>query len=305
MLWVDDDFVKVDDLLSIEPELSEIAKTEQLTLEGDNGLLRRAKEDAQTHLAQFMSLSNLSFSDLTLRNVVTPSYNINRTYAGFAQLVVSGDTGSHWNPLKQWAVDRALLRIYRAAINRNTDRYQERYDAVQERLTVESWPKFKRFGLPIVMNPLVAPGAIMERAGEFGSSNISLTGGSGTSVDEVDVAIAWTAEDGDESYRSRLATISLVNGQVLQVNINGLTPPNGVQPKHTEAYCRYTPKAAAGWNVYVGKRNGKLYRQNGSPIPVATSTYTLSGNPVYSGTEAGLGQVPDINLEITSNLRRC
>lgn len=305
MLWVDADVVTLDDLVSVDPEIPEIAKAERLLLEGNTGLLRRAQESAQTHLAQFMSISDLRSSDLSLRTFNIPGFisDRNTRYAGFAQLLVTGETADHWSPLKQWAVDRSLASVYRAAVNRNADRYQDRFDAVQSRILQESWPKLRRYGLPFVLNPLPCPGAVMERAGTFGPSNVVLVAGSGTALDEVDVAITWVAADA-ESYRSATVPATLVSGQVLRVSITGLIPPDGSQPLHTQASSSYSTKVATGYNVYVGKRFSKLYKQNSSPVSLLAS-YTLPGNPTYSGTELGLGQNADLNLTITSNLQRC
>jgi hypothetical protein len=310
MLWVDDELVTVDDLASIEPELLEIAKTEKLTLEGSNGLLQRAKEACQTTLSNFMAITGVNTSDLSLRNVNTPAFLNDRTtqYAGFAQVVVSGETETNWSPIKQWIADRTLRTIYQAAVNRNTDRYQQRFDSVDDRIKNESWPRLRRVGLPLVYAPLPAPGAIMERAGSFGSANVTLVANvAGTSTDEIDVVITWVSDPAAtnfESYRSQRFPITLVNGQVLKVTLAGLIPPDGKQPAHTQASSRYSTRVATGWNVYVGKRSGTLYLQNLSPLGLAVD-YTATTNPTYSGTQSGLGQYADINLVLESNLRRC
>jgi hypothetical protein len=297
-------------LISIEPELLEIAKVEKLTLEGANGLLQRAKESCQTTLSNFMAITGVNASDLSLRNVNTPAFLNDRTtqYAGFAQLVVSGETESSWSPLRQWVADRTLRVIYQAAVNRNTDRYQQRFDSVDEHIRVESWPRLRRIGLPLVYAPLPAPGAILERAGSFTEVNVlTVVNAAGTSTDEIDVAITWVSDPAAtnfESYRSQRVPITLSNGRVLKVSIAGLIPPDGEQPAHTQALSRYATRIATGWNVYVGKRSGKLYLQNLSPLNLSTD-YTATGNPTYSGVQSGLGRYADINLVLESNLRRC
>ncbi len=293
--------------MSLDSELLNIAKTEQLTLEGNNGLIRRAKENSQSALSSFMTTSGINQSDLSLRNVNTPVFLNDRTvqYAGFAQVLVSGETETNWSLLKQWVAARTLRMIYQAAANRNTDRYKDRFADVQDQLSTEIWPKFRKFGLPIVINPLPAPGAIMERAGEFSPGNVTLINGPGTSNDEIDVAITWVSSgENNESYRSRIVSVTLSSGKVLSVSLNGLIPPDGSQPAHTRASCRYATRVAIGWNVYAGRRGGTLYRQNISPISLS-SAYISSGNLNYSGTPVGLGQYADINLVIETNLRRC
>ncbi len=316
MLWVDDDFVTAADLQSMDSEVADVAQTEGIVLEGSNGAIRRAKEDAQATLSKFMSFSGLNPTDLTVRDVNMPLGvpDLRYNYASFAQLVISGEVSDNWSALKQWVVGRTLLRFYRAATNKNSDRYSDRYEEMQADVRERIWPNFKRRGIPIVFNPLPAPGAIMERAGLFSlDNNLSLVSGSGTLDEDTVIAITWvgskyvsaTAKHNNESYRSARVTLPLISGNVARVTTTGLTAPNGSQPEFTKSSCRYSPGTAVGWNVWAGRATEDvMYRQNASVIPLATTSYTFTGNPVYSGEQLDLGQYEDIILEIRNELVR-
>ena len=318
MLWVDDDFVTVLDLISIDPESIEIAATENIILDGDNGVIRRAKEECSGTLARYLNLGSLSSGDLILRdvNLFISGLGLQYSYAALTQLVVSGESLSHWSPLKGWVVAKALMGLYRAAINRpqGKDRYEARFNQTEALLEEIYWPNFKLKGVPICLNPLWAPGAIMERAGSFTDGNVILVTGAGGTQDQVgyEVCVTWVAEKyisptdkhNGESFHSRPVGITVTTGRVIQVTIVGLTAPNGTQPDWNKAMSRYTPGKADRWNMYVGVPGGPYYRQNATPIPLVTTTYTLAGNPVLSGEQSDQGQFEDLFLEIKKRLVR-
>lgn len=331
MLWIDDDFVTLNDLMSIDAEITDISQTENITVTGNTGIIRRAKEDAQANLSRFMSFSGLSQTDLTVRNVNMPlgTPDLRYNYAGFAQLVVTGDANDNWSALKRWAVANALRKFYNAATNKNKDRYSDRFDSMNEQIRTEFWPNFKRRGLPMCFNPLDAPGAIMNRCGRFSSSNLSLVAGTGTQTVSYDYAITWvgskytspTVKNNNESYRSNRVSLVMTNGNVARVSIAGLTAPNGNQPDFTKSSCRYSPGVAVGWNVWACKTPDPtqqstlgsdydypvMYRQNvaAGVIPLATTSFTLPSDPVLSGEVLDFGQFDDVVLEMRSELQRC
>jgi hypothetical protein len=305
MLWVDESCVTSSDLIELDSELIEIASTEQINLEFH---IQRGREAAQRALVPFLDLSGFSPTDLSFRNVnrtsFTSSFNLQRV--GWAQIVTHGDSELEWSLLKLWTADKILEQVYGACVNKIGDRYQDRLDAVALRLRNQSWPLLRRQGLPIVMNPLVAPGAKFYRSGTFGNSNLSLVAGSGTQTYDVRVRVTWVSEDGVESYPSTVANATLAEDSVLCVSIANLTPPTATQPEYTTALSQYTPKAAAGWNVYVGNTDtdALVYKQNSILIPLDTDSYTLEGDPVLSGTAPGLGQDVEILLDLSSRIRR-
>lgn len=325
-LWVDEDFVTLADLMAMDAEVSSVADTESLTVTGNAGVIRRAKAMAQQTLSRFMSFANFSPTDLTFRDVNMPitTEQFRYNYAGFAQLVVSGESWSNWSALKSYVVAKTLVEIYRMASNKNTDRYSDRHENMKEQLQREFWPNFKRKGLPVHFNPLVAPGAIMERCGTFGAANVVLVGGAGSSTAAFDFAVTWTgalysnpvspifdesSKSNQESYRSARVNHTLTNSNVAQISILGLNPPNGNQPEFTKSNCRYSPGVATGWNIWAGDPADPelvMYRQNtAGPIPIGTKTWNLPGNPTLSGEKLGLGQFEQVTLEITNQIQLC
>lgn len=315
MLFTDDD-ISVADLCSLDAELEGIIDTDGILLDTDNGLIRRAKSDAQQILSRFMSFEGLSPTDLTVRDVNLPFGipDLKYSYAGFEQIVISGETASSWSALKNWLVNKTLLRVYRAATNKNSDRYSDRYEELNKLIKVEYWPNLKQRGLPLAMNPLSCPGAVMMRAGLFTGSSLALVAGSGTLTVPVEYAITWVGDRyvspaskfNNESYRSARVNLTMTNGNVAQVSIAGLTPPNGQQPEFTMASCRYSPGVAVGWNVWAGMPGDPImYRQNiAGVLPLTQATFSLPGNPVFSGEQLDLGQFEDIILEIRTQIIR-
>lgn len=326
MFWVDDDFVTVADLMAMDAEVQAVAETESIVLEGPGGVIRRAKSMAEQTLSRFMSFANFSPNDLTFRDVnfpiTAPEFRYN--YAGFAQIVVSGESWSHWSAIKNYVVARTLEEFYRMASNKNADRYSDRHEGMKEQRMGEFWPNFKRRGLPIHFNPLVAPGAVMERCGTFAEKNVGTTAGPGTSTSALDFAITWVGslyappvppaydpklKQNQESYRSARVNLQLVSAAVAQVTISGLNSPNGTQPAFTQSSCRYSPGVAVGWNVWCGDPNDPdlvMYKQNTSgPVPLSTTSWALPGDPVLSGEVLDLGQYEQVVLEVRSQIQCC
>lgn len=309
MLWVDDNFVTQADIEALDAEATSLVEEAKLPLPE---IILRAKDDCRNFLSRFLSFGNVNPKDLAFRDVnlafSTPGLKL--TYMGFAQLVVSAETASIWSPLKAWVAYKTLLKLYRVAVNKASDRYSDRFEALQDEIAREHWPNFKKYGIPMVWNPLPAPGAVEEDTGTFGSSNVTLTTDvAGTSTDDVEYAITWvgntyvspTAKHNGESYQSKRVKITMVNGQVAVVSKAGLTAPNGQQPLATQASSRYNTGVAVGWNVWAGKPGEPLYRQNNTVLPLSQDTYQFAGNPVFSGERADQGQTQELVLVVTSN----
>jgi hypothetical protein len=311
MLWVDDNFVTQADIEALDVEAAELADTAKISIPT---VIERAKDDCRNYLSRFMSFSNANPKDLSFRDVNIPvnTPGLKWTYAGFAQLVVTGDNETLWSPLKSWVANKTLLKLYKAAVNKAGDRYSDRFDRQEEEIKCEHWPNLRKYGLPLVWGPLPAPGAIEEMAGTFAVGNVDLTNGSGTLANEVDYAITWvgdvyvsgTDKHNGESFTSQRIRLTMLNGSVAVVNKLGLTPPNGQQPLVTKASSRYSPGKAVGWNVWAGLPDAPLYRQNVSVLPLTQNTFTFTGNPVFSGERMDTGQVQELVLEIPTQLVR-
>ena len=302
MLWTDDNFVTLADLLSMDSEISSLVDAEELTL---SSLITRGIEAASMAIQANTQWGRISPGDLALRNRVTmPGLSTARTFVHPCQIVVSDDTS--WNHVKRYVAFKVLQQIYRAAVNRNADRYENKMQMSVEDGRL-AWAQLRHIGIPIVFNPLAAPGATLERqAGTFTASNLSNVAGAGSSTASVEFAVTWvgSATENNQSYRSQRVALQLVNGQVARVSISGLVPPDGTQPAHREASSIYVPGVATHWNVWAGTAGGDMYLQNESPIAISTLTYTLTGNPVSAGTILGFGQHADYLFPLRDELIR-
>lgn len=158
----------------------------------------------------------------------------------------------------------------------------------------------------MVYAPMEAPGAKHGvRPGTWGTANLSAVSGSATGAVEVQVAVTYCdtgrgyvsqANIGNaESAPSAVVALSIPASKVLKVDITSLNPPTGVQGAVGLSQGAWTPLTASHWNLWVGSGDGTLYLQH-ELIPIATKTYTLAADPVFSGSTLGTGQVPDLSL---------
>lgn len=326
MLWTDKIFVTQDDLSRVDSEVNQVALAEEITLVGDNGLLRGAVEEAANELQKlvisyggYLNSGDLSANHLAAVLNVGIGNSV-RQKAALDQVCVSGDTPMAWNWIKQWTVAWVLRTFYRNAFNRTVnDRYEKKMnfhkDEMQRRLT----PTLFGLGIPIVLRPLYAPASYFTRdAGTWGTDNVSLVAGPGSldSTKNIDVVVTFvdmsagnlyvdsTSRGNAESEGSDRATIQMSSGNVIQVDISTLNPPTGRQNPAQVLVTVIAPLKATHWNVYAGNRNSQLYLQNTSPIAIGTTSYTFTGNPSLSGPTVGLGQYSDRRLSLTPMRQR-
>lgn len=314
MLWTDGLFVTTADLRRLDSQVAEVAEAEQISLTDPyygsvRGAIEEAGRDLQNQLVMFGGyIGNGSVSANHLSAVMNVKQGSNsRSKAVLSQVVVSGETEYSWNIVKEWAVFSTLSFFYRDCFGRTVkDRYESKMRYYRSELSRRILPRMRGSGIPLVTSPLPRPGALFERdAGTWDNSNLSQTAGSGTIQGTRDVVVTYvdmTAvtpyvdEDNrgnSESHPSDRASISLTSGNVLRVSISTLVPPTGVQHPAQQIMAVVKPLTATHWNVYVGTLDGPLYLQNASPIPIDTTTYTLTGDPVTSGANPGVGQYPD------------
>lgn len=270
-LLIDDDHITLSDLLSVDPEVAEIADAEGITVEGDGGIARQAWDECADRLMAAMR----SFSEEGPR-------------VRLSQIVVSSEHGRSISPLRRWMIYRALALFYRAAMNRRvSDRYADKHDRMRDELK-SKWRVLSSLGLPFVIQPVPCPGAVHgHSAGQFGAESVSFVPGGSQAEASFDVALTWVNQ-ATESGPSKVLTVTIPENQLLRVSIEGLTPPAGV----------------TGWNVYVGAPGGYLYLQNEAPVSVASEACTLTGAPVLSGTQLGTGQAPDFTAIFQAVLPR-
>lgn len=316
MLWVDTEPITVAELNQIDSEVTAFSAigVENLTLTGAAGLIRRGRDDIGRIIK-----SRLLLDDITTRqgSLTTRDVSFTGSLSGnLAQVVLSGLSLDEWSALKQYTAAGILRVIYRAAANQSTkDRYTARLERMESDISKVYWPAVKMEGIPVVLNPLPAPGAFLERAGEFSdaNSNVTLiTDGAGTVSVDYDFSVTWVGDgytsgavkNNEESFHSERVTVTMVSGKVARVNITGLTPPDGDQPEWTKHNSSYTPGNADRWNVWAGVKGGVLFRQTLTPIVVGTDFFQLPADPLLSGEQVDLGQVADLSVEVRNRLIR-
>jgi hypothetical protein len=327
MLWTDKIFITVDDLTRIDSETQKVADAEEITLTGDNGQIRAGVEEAANELQKLIIAFGgyLNSGDLTANHLAAVLNvgigNSVRMKAGLNQICVSGDTSTSWNWIKQWAIFWTLRVFYRNAFARTVnDRYEKKMNIYKDEIIRRVQPTLFALGAPIVLRPLYAPAAYFTRnAGSWDSSNVELVAGAGTldNTHSCDVVVTFvdmsqanlynspTNVGNAESELSDRITQVMNTGEVLEVDITSLNPPTGAQDPSQILVVVISPLKATHWNIYVSATpGGTLYLQNSQPIPIATKTYTFTGNPVFSGYMSGIGQYPDRRLSLVPMRQR-
>ena len=319
MLWTDAVFVTTDDLTRVDSETVSVASSENISLTGDNGLLRGAVEEVSNELMKLIIAFGgyLNAGDLTANHVAAVMNvgigNSVRQKVGLQQIVISSDVPGQWGWLKQWAVFWSLRIFYRNASGRvSGDRYEKKMNFYKDEIVRRLQPGLFALGIPVVVRPLVRPAAAFEvNSGTWGSDNVTLVAGAGTLENTpCDVAVTYVDDsqanfyadaahpNNCESAPADIVTVNPTAASVVSVDISTLNPPTGAQYRAQMMVVVVSPLKASGWNVYVGKSGGPLFLQNSSPIPIGTTSYILAGDPTFSGHTLGLGQYPDRRLSI-------
>jgi len=335
MLWTDADFISLNDLLAIDPDISDTATSLGINLAsapGQPGMIRigiidagRKLENALISFTTYISSNDLSANHLAAVFYTGTQPNQRRRITP-DQVVVSGRNVNYDSDIKQWALNRVLIRFYLAASNRSEDdRYTKRLDQFTKRDKLEYWPMLKGSGIPFVYRPMPAPGAIqLPNAGSWSVSQSVQAGcvATGSFV----VGITYTdstryfgaagnlpganpANQNGEGDAGVLKTITLTGGNAINFDITKLNPPIGTISVSDIARGFVVPLNADGWNIYVGAGDGTatvpMYLQNtGGPIPIGTKTYALPADPLTSGFTMGVGQYVDSFMATQDLLQR-
>jgi hypothetical protein len=327
MLWTDSIWITQDDLMRIDSEVVNVAAAEGVSLNGDNGLIRGAIEEASNELQKLIIAFGgyLNSGDLTANHLAAVLNvgigNSIRQKALLTQVCVSGFTPTSWNHIKQWAVHWTLRVFYRNVFSRTVnDRYEKKMNFFKDELVRRVTPTLFGLGIPIVLQPLLAPASYFTRnSGTWDSSNVSLVAGAGTldNTNFCDVVITFVDQSQPNFYVSASTpnncesdaptriTQQMGTGNVLQVSIASLNPPTGGQDPATILVAVVAQLKATGWNIYVSSTpGGILYLQNSTPVPIATQTYTFSGDPVFSGFPIQQGQYESRRLSLVPMRQR-
>jgi hypothetical protein len=330
MLWTDSIFVNQWDLARIDSEIANVATSENVALIGTNSMLQAAQEEASFELQKVVIAFGgyLNSGDLTANHLAAVLNvgigNSVRQKCSLQQVCVSGTAQGQWNHIRQWATFWALKVFYRDCFGRlGLDRYKNKLEYYKEELQRRITPNLYALGIPVVLQPLDRPAAYYAvNPGTWGSGNVSLVSGPGTSVATVWAAITYvcqaapsfagafyvspTQTNNAESAMSDAVQVTLADGLVMEVGIESLNPPTGQQNPAEVLIVVVSPLAATGWNLYVSQSQwGAYYLQNlEGPIPIDQLTYALSGNPTFSGYTANTGQYPNRRLSIAPTRQR-
>jgi len=315
MLLTDNDIITLDDLQAVDPEVGLIEKNlpnvppmvgpESIARQAADHVTRMIESQFQNFSGYLMSPGNSANQIAAVMNVYSTSVTRPRMRMNQVVAVEPDPTKRH---IKECIKYYALYAFFRSQYHRKVptdDRFamkMEFYDGEYQR----AWQRLQATGCPIVLTPLVCPGAIREyQTGTWGDSNVT-AGGSGSTEtgNEYDVVITWTGQaysswsqpNNSESAPSAIVTIQATEGQVLTIDISTLNPPNAAVPNVGTADGIYSPMPATGWNVYVAVTGNTPLLQNSTPIAIGTTSYTLPNAPVTTnGKTVGVGQFPDYN----------
>lgn len=310
MLFTDSDILTALDLEQIDAESVKTAKIEKIRTDGPNSIiglawkqcahkLTAAQQLYSTYLAQPGTTSGHLSAVL---NVGVPSRNQPRIRLN--QIVAHDpDYSNSASALQLWMAYEALALLYADASGR-VDEY-DRYATKASRFSQEAqkaWRLLRSAGLPMVYQPMEAPGARHSfNPGSWSGANLSTASG-GTNAGTYRIAITWydaskyvsPANNGNaESGPSEILPITVQAGQAIAVSIAGLNPPNGAPDPVGTSSGTWLPLTATHWNIYVGAQEGPLYLQ-AQGIPIETTSSALAGDPVLSGTALLKGQWPDL-----------
>jgi len=311
MLWTDATPITQADLEGTDPEVAPVATAEGLSLAPDGAVLRNAMEECGHQILSRLQtfsgyIAGLGIGGAHLAAVMnTGGSPVSRPYIRLTNIVVTSPYPNVASPVQAWLRSTALRTFYRAATNKKLqDRYEQKMEMWDQR-AADDWRLMQSLGLPIVLEPFPAPAAVYEAAsGAWTSSNVTSVTQSGTAAAVYRVAVTFvdssryvsqTDKGNAESGPSEIVQIDVPINKAVKVDITTVTPVTVASQARGTADGIYALLAVTGWNVWIGAATGPLYLQNSAPIAIATKTYTLTADPVLTGSQLGSGQVPDHN----------
>jgi hypothetical protein len=308
VLLTDHDCLVFDDLVSIDPDIADIAATETIPTEGDNSFIHYAVMEAGNRIMALMgnfgypyTTGGVSYTNQTGMFMPwadsTPAPRLR-----LGQIVVDSDTSTFDSPLKTWIKYLALRTFYQVASDRNLgDRYDKKRVTIERDIDRIHWPNVKATGIPMVRTPISGPGSYEVNAGIWSSSNVSTVAASGTAGGTFDVVVTWYSPSlACESAPSSTMTVSVSAANALQVSIATLNPPNFILQQNIQ---QATGAGVTAWIIYAGLTGQSMYYQ--MQLPIATTSYTFLADPVLSGKMVGTGQQKDADLVILNLYSRC
>jgi hypothetical protein len=314
-LFTDNDIIDSASLAAMDSEVSAAAAATKpaIVLDGTGSICELAWQECGRKMLQAMQ-SYVSYPAQTgmpathiaaVTNVGVPSRTQPRVRLN--QIVATEiNYAGMPSAIELWVSYHALLLLFRDASARlGKDRYEEKMQRYQD-AAQRAWRGLKSEGLPMLYQPLEAPGAKHGfAAGTWGTASLTAAGG-GTNPNPQNVFVAITWYDASkyvsqadkhnaESAPSEAVPFVIPADGLLRADISTLNPPNGNADPVGLSQGTWTPLNATHWNLWVGPTESALYLQQ-EGIPIGTKTWTLAGDPISSGTVLGRGQYPDLNL---------
>ena len=306
MLFTDRDFVTIDDIVAIDPDVAEVSSVENIPTEGDGSFCHQAIEEAANTIMEYMQNFGYYFgaSAVTQQVYLFPTYDSTPpARITLNQIVVDSDNTTYWSPLKRWVVYLALRNFYQIVSNRKIDdKYDKKLQQIQKDIDNKYFPAFKSAGVPVAYTPVDCPGSKYTiNSGIWNNANVTTTSGGTAAAGDYDVAITWVNTVG-ESGPSETSSIHVDANNVLTVSIASLNPP-GMTTTSTDNQSPDTESTPTlYWNIYAGVTDGPLYFQ--AQVSIANKTYTFSGAPVNFGTLVGRGQTRDVEMTMLNSFFR-
>ena len=311
-LFTDSHIIAAEQMIALDGEVGAVSASNKV----DPGAAIR---NAWSESAQFLTSRLQSYS-----GQMSAGYWGNTSFlnaygnANFPRVRLSNIVATCWDyagaqsPIESWLLYSALYLFYRDASTRKAK--DDRLSAKTAQYLNEkkaAWSRIEAVGVPIVINPLPAPGALHEpNAGSWGATNLTTAGASNSPL-SYDFAVTWMGNgslssnaNNSESGPSARATLQFAPGQTLTASIASLIPPTG----NYSASVGYasgitTGQVAIGWNLYAGPAGGQLTLQNASVLPLTSPTVALTAfltGPKYLGS----GQFPTESLPFARHISR-
>jgi len=317
-LYTDSDLITEADLVDIDSEIRDVAAASNISIDAK---IREAWEETGSAILAKMeafggSVNILVGAGVQMATLLTNyGMGVARSRVWLSQIIADESYAGMTSPLKRWLAYEALPRFYRDASERvNADRYDRKRDRFEQDAKLSAG-RLKQRGLPLVLQPLPAPGALHEmNSGTFGEANLSQAAAVGLTGGNFAVAITWvdsskyvssSMKGNGESGPSTPAGINVAADNAIAVSIASLNPPNG-KPYQSGTFADgiLAMLTATHWNIYAGNVSETLTLQNATPIPVGTKTYTLPSDPTSSGAFLAPGQTPDARYAFLNVVQR-
>jgi hypothetical protein len=317
--YTDSDIITLADMLDLDNEVAAVAAAADPVIDVSTAV-RIAWDETADRIFSKMDSFGGAVNLLVGASVQTAwlinnfGMGLSRSRIFLSQIVADDGYANRSSPLRRYLSYKALEMFYRDASERMT---VDRYETKRARFEKDgnfAWRRFSSKGLPIVLQPLPCPGALHERnSGTWGLTNVSSVAAIGAAGGLWDVAITWVDQSryqspavkmNAESGPSVTLPVTTAADHAVRFSIAGLTPPGKPYQSGTFADGVLSMLTATGWNVYAAPTGGTLVLQNAVPIPVATLTYTLPGDPLGSGAPLAPGQQADANFAFLNTLQR-